>query len=339
MILAPDNGESLDDFGQCLAALMSEPIVLGTRTVSISGSVGIASTRTDGTSDLMQEADFAVYEAKRRTTAPWAVADPALVERGRRALDLEQRLHAGIADRAFKPWFQPIVKVATGEPIAYETLMRWPDSSGGPLHAGEFIDIANVTGLIAAMGRQIVPETLEFIANTDGMPVSVNLSPAELADESWLRDFVDQVHLSGIDHSQIYFEVTESSVIADLAAACERLDYLRNLGFGITLDDFGAGYSSLTYLTALPVQTVKLDQALLGSSRCGERSDEIFEAVVRFVRDLDYGMVVEGVETQEDHDYLLSLGVDYAQGWFYGRAQPAEIVLAQRSESLPVTGS
>lgn len=329
---------SVLELGPTLTRVVTDPIMLGPRRVTVSGSVGMAiSGDATDTTDLLQQADFAVYEAKQRHGASWVLADDELVGRRRREMELERRMRAAMGTGQFQPWFQPIVEVGTARPVAYESLMRWVRPDGAIVPAYEFIELATDVGLVASIGREIAGQTLAFASAVPNHRIAINLSPAELADERWLEHVVSQIDIHGVDRRGIVFEVTETSLIQDLETARCRLQRLADQGFFISLDDFGSGYSSLTYLTTLPIHSVKLDRLLLASRRNSTQSRRTFEAIVRFVQELDYSMIVEGVEDQEDHDYIMGLGVQQAQGWFYGKAIPAADILHDSTKPPPVS--
>ena len=226
--------------------------------------------------------------------------------------------------------------VGTAQPVAYESLMRWVRPDGAIVPAYEFIELATDVGLVASIGREIAGQTLAFASALPNHRIAINLSPAELADERWLEHVVSQIDIQGVDRRGIVFEVTETSLIQDLETARRRLQRLADQGFFISLDDFGSGYSSLTYLTTLPIHSVKLDRLLLASRRNSVQSRRTFEAIVRFVQELDYSMIVEGVEDAEDHAYIMGLGVKHAQGWHYGKAIPAADILRPTGEPIGV---
>ncbi len=340
VLLIRDPDVTVAELGPILTRVITDPIILGPRLIAISGSVGMArgDNATDVT-DLLQQADFALYEAKQQHGGSWVLADDRLVARRRREMDLEQRMRAAIGTGQFQPWFQPIVDVDTARPVAYESLMRWVRPNGAIVPAYEFIELATDVGLVASIGREIAGQTLEFAAALPGHRIAINLSPAELADERWLDHVVNQIDLHKVDRRAIVFEVTETSLIQDLETARRRLRRLADQGFFISLDDFGSGYSSLTYLTTLPIHSVKLDRMLLASRRNSVQSRRTFEAIVRFVQELDYSMIVEGVEDADDHDYIRNLGVKQAQGWHYGKAIPATNILRASADAAALQRS
>lgn len=330
-----------NQLGPLLVGVGSEPIVLGPRRVAISVSVGVAASRGPAsTTDLLHEADVAVYEAKKQKNgASWAFADAELVARRRHEIDLEHRMRTARGTGQFQPWFQPIVDVQKERTVAYESLMRWVHPQGTIVPAYEFVELASDVGLIASIGREVVEQTLALVSALPDTNVAINLSPAELADERWLEHVLSEIDVYGISRDRIEFEVTETSVIRDLMTARRRLQHLADQGFSISLDDFGSGYSSLTYLTTLPIQAVKLDRALISNRRKSSEARRTFDAIVRFVQELGHTMVVEGVETLEDHEHIASLDVRLAQGWFYGKAMPAKDLYeaANRPTVRPMT--
>lgn len=337
VLIVPEPTMTVPQLGPRLTRVVSEPIMIGPRRVAISGSVGLAvSHGPANSSDLLQEADFAAYEAKQRHGPSWAHADNELVARRRHEMELERRMRSAIGSGQFQPWFQPLVNPQSGVTIGYESLMRWIRPDGSVVPAFEFVDLATDVGLIASIGQEVAKQTLEIAAALPQMPVAINLSPAELSDGRWLENVVSQIDVLGIDRKCVWFEVTETSVIRDLEMASARLRALGDQGFKISLDDFGKGYSSLTYLTTLPIHTVKLDRALLARRRTSNQARRTFEAIVRLINELGYHMVVEGVEDEDDHDYVGGLGIELAQGWHYGKAIPAvEAVQRARESASP----
>jgi EAL domain-containing protein (putative c-di-GMP-specific phosphodiesterase class I) len=272
---------------------------------------------------LLRAADRALYAAKaaakggagrpRRTGAP---AGPIPEGELRRALERGE----------FRLAYQPIVALATGAITGFEALARWAHPTRGELAPGAFIPLAEETGLIVPLGRWALREACRQRAAWRGrLPggaaptVAVNLSARQLAQPDLVAQVERALAEAGIAPASLHLEITESVLIADTEAALATLTRLRALGVGIPLDDFGIGYSSLSYLRRFPIDTIKIDRSFVRDLLADERDRRVVGAIVALAHSLGLQVTAEGIETFEQKARLEALGCDRGQGYFFGR--------------------
>ncbi len=314
--------EAREAAGRVLAAL-GEPFESNGTHLRVGASVGaalVAPTLSPG--DLLRQADTAMYAAKRRGGRQSAVFEEdmhrAATERQSAQSDLAQALPRG----ELVLYYQPVVDLASGNIVALEALLRWRHPRLGLLTPEAFLDIAETTGRLAAIESWVLSQACADAAlwPADGaaapLLVGVNLSAARLQDPLVIADMTNSMEAAGLPPQRLVIEVTESGVIQNLNHAQGVLSELRVLGIKVSLDDFGAGYSSLGRLVSIPLDSVKLDRSLLlqGMKRAG-----LLKSVVDMVHSLDLRCVGEGVENREQLDQLRWAGCDMAQGFALGR--------------------
>ncbi|HEX9175274.1 MAG TPA: EAL domain-containing protein, partial [Mycobacterium sp.] len=306
--------------------LISDPFPLDTKQVTVTTSIGIAATDGHQSADeLLSQADAALYRAKGSGRNRYEIFDEPLRRWLHGRLNSEIELRKALTLDQIEVHYQPLQALNVGRGIdSVEALARWRHPQRGLLPAAEFIELAEETGVIAALdatvlamvGRQLQTWGGQF----DAPDVAVNLSPRTLASDS----LISALTASGIHHpDRLWVEITESVLMTDMAGVAARLDQLRGLGVRIAIDDFGTGHSSLTYLKRLPIDAIKIDKTFV--DRLGRDPDDtaIVTAVVTLGHTIGVRVVAEGVETERQRDILTELGCDYAQGHLISRAIPA----------------
>ncbi len=297
--------------------------------VRISASVGVGITRPGSTPvDLLRDADAALYEAKRHGRNRVEVFDDllseAIADRQRLQIELRRDIESGNLELRF----QPLRSVSEDRVVGVEALVRWPHAKRGLLGPDAFLPLAEDTGLIVPLGQWVLDAALAQAARWQqddrGLRVSVNVSPRELKQQSFVGGVAELLHRHDVDPSSICIEVTEVAAVEDLDATSATLARLRSLGIHVSLDDFGTGYSSLTWLQQLPVDTLKLDRTFVRGLVDHPASDQIVAALLALARALGLETVGEGVETQGQLDRLVELGCDEVQGFLIGRPVPAD---------------
>jgi diguanylate cyclase (GGDEF)-like protein/PAS domain S-box-containing protein len=314
--------------GQICAAL-AEPFTIRGAEVQVSASIGVAAAPRDArdSETLLAHADSAMYQAKQLARGGWAVfseeaADP------RARLSLTARLRRALREGELSLHYQPIFHLESGEPVGVEALMRWQDPEHGMVAPGDFIPVAEETGLIEALGdwvvRAVCEQQIAWAARGLDMHISFNVSPRQLKR----LDFADRVavHLgeTGADASRLTVELTESSTLQDHSLTEPILRRLHDMGLNIALDDFGSGYSSLSRLREMPVETLKIDRAFLSEVPDNREAAAIVTAILRLSRALGRTAVAEGVETEEQRRFLAAQRCPLAQGFLLGRPLPPE---------------
>jgi diguanylate cyclase (GGDEF)-like protein len=316
-----------------ILATFFEPVAVGELTLSTSASVGLAfgEVDTESATDLLRDADLAMYEAKRDGGNRVAEYRPMLHTVALRRTELEAELREALARDQFVVHYQPIFDIATETMVGTEALVRWQHPTRGLVPPGAFIEAAELSGLIVPLGAWILRtacrQTAQWqAAQPDSAPLtlSVNLSPRQLLDRTLLATVAEALHDSGLEASSLCLEITEGSVIKDFEATMPTLHALRTLGVSLALDDFGTGYSSLSYLRQLPVNTVKIDRSFVSDLGGGTSNTQIVLAIIELAHALGISVTAEGAETQSQLDSLRAMHSDYAQGYLLGRPMPRE---------------
>ena len=252
---------------------------------------------------------------------PMASYDEDMSKAHARRLLVEQRLREGLD--AVEVWFQPIISLTQGRVVGAEALARWTDALVGVVPPDEFVEAAEDTGVIDALGRHVLRGALTGAVQSGliagGHTLSVNVSALQLRQSVFASGFLRELRSAGVPPGQVVIEVTESVLVQADDPAVATLAELRRSGARIALDDFGTGYSSLAYLTRLPVHSIKIDRSL--TRRVGEsRAEAITASIVQLAHELDLDVVLEGVETVEQEEWARRLGLDRLQGWLYSPA-------------------
>ena len=318
--------------GRDIVEALAEPFTLSNgAVVQVGASVGIGLTRVDdqASSDLMHRADVGLYRAKAEGRGCFRFFEQGADARVRALANLERDLREAIAADVVVPYFQPLVKIDTGCLVGVEMLARWPHPTRGMVSPGEFIPLAEDSGLIGPMTVNLLRQACRA---ANGWPAHItlacNLSPLQLRDANLPAMVANVLAETGFPAARLELEVTESALIGDLALARSLLRDLKALGVRLALDDFGTGYSSLRHLQLLPFDKLKIDQSFVGAMATDTESAKIVSAVVGLGHSLGLSTVAEGVETQEVAELLRGLGCDIGQGWLFGRPVPAHDISA-----------
>jgi diguanylate cyclase (GGDEF)-like protein/PAS domain S-box-containing protein len=314
-----------------ILAELEPPLSLRGRTLRCSASIGVASRRPGGgASELVRDADVAMYVAKQRGRGRFEVFtadmhDALLLRRA-----VEERLQVCVRDGSFVLHYQPIVELSSGNVVGLEALVRLPDGEGGLVPPADFIVVAEESSLVVPLGaavlRRACADALAWQGlRPDGPPVgiSVNISTRQLQEGS-LGAAVEAALESGLPPGLLTLEITEGALL-DHAATEAALRRLRSIGVRLSVDDFGAGYSSLGRLRALPVDELKIDRSFVGPLRDGP-GDAVVEVVLTLGERLGLSVVAEGIETADQARRLLASGCRLAQGYFFAHPAPAEDV-------------
>jgi diguanylate cyclase (GGDEF)-like protein/PAS domain S-box-containing protein len=318
-----------------LVGAFAPPVMLDGEPHVVTASVGIA-LDTDGTSsasDLLRNADAAMYRAKERGRGKFEVFDEELRERTLERLHLERDLRGALGRGELWLAFQPIVDIARGGVIGVEALLRWSHPERGAISPATFIPIAEESGLIGEIGAWVLREACAQAARW-GVGVQVNVSPRQIADATLPSLVRDTLAATGLDASRLTLEITEGTVMDPRSDPVDVLQALGALGLQIVLDDFGTGYSSLSRLRGLPIHGLKIDRSFVADlGRPGSPSELLVGGVIQVCSALGVGVVAEGVETEAQRDHLLRLGCVLAQGFLMARPMPAKAVAQHLSPS------
>jgi diguanylate cyclase (GGDEF)-like protein/PAS domain S-box-containing protein len=325
--------ESLADISQALADSLRSPFDVAGISLEIGVSIGIARYPHDASDAqaLLRHADVAMYVAKRRGLT-YEYYDAAHDENTVRRLAIGGELRSAIADDALELYFQPQVNLRTGLAESCEALVRWTHPTQGAISPSEFIAIAESTDLIRPLTewtlRGALSQTRAWRERGVHARIAVNLSARILQDTGFparLRALLEQ---SAVPASSLELEITESAMMLDPARALRVSQEIDRLGVLISVDDFGTGYSSLGYLRDLPLNALKLDKSFVMGMRANSDDRVIVESTAKMAHALGLELVAEGVESDWDARFLAAAGYDYAQGFHYARALPADKCLA-----------
>lgn len=309
-----------------LLEVIRRPYVLDSYEQYISASAGISFCPADARDDetLIRHADMAMYHAKERAGATFAVYEAFMEEPVRSRVLHEKRLRGALERGQFVLHYQPIVDSGTGVVVGVEALVRWNDPDRGIIYPDEFIPAAESSGLIVELGEWVVAETASHFNDWKrrGLPdvsISVNISPRQFYQTDLPERFVKQLDRYGVPPAALQIEITESMTLINVTRALDTIRRLKKLGVRIAVDDFGTGHSSLNYLRRFEVDSIKIDRSFVAGIG-HERSDEtIVKAIVALGRSLGLCTVAEGVETRAQRDFLLETGCHQMQGYFFSR--------------------
>jgi EAL domain-containing protein (putative c-di-GMP-specific phosphodiesterase class I) len=321
---------------------VARPFRVDGREYSFTGSVGIAVGPRDGceAEELIRKADAAVYQTKGNGRNSYRLYNRTVSADTARRLALEGRLRGAIERGQLAIYYQPRVDASRGCIVGCEALARWRDPELGDVSPAEFVPVAEETGAIVAIGKWVLETACEQQqAWTDmgyrDLSISVNLSTRQLLDESIRQTILGALRQSRLDPRSLEVEVTEGVLISNQQAAARVLGELRELGIGVSLDDFGTGFSSLSYLKRFPVDTIKIDQIFVRDVLSDPDDAALAEAIISIADKLRLRVVAEGVETRGQCDFLLARGCTEMQGFYFSRAVPAEEFEALLRHGLP----
>jgi diguanylate cyclase (GGDEF)-like protein/PAS domain S-box-containing protein len=323
-----------------VAGAFSEPYSMGGADHFVTASIGIAVARSTGREPidpelLIRDADAAMYKAKERGRGRCEVFDAAMRARAVRRLETERELRHALDRDELQLHYQPVVALGSGEIVGLEALVRWNHPERGLLDPGEFVSIAEDSGLIEPIGRW-VQETAcrqalgwhELHPDRRPLDVAVNLSARQVAHRDLAGQVREVLARTGLDPVNLRLEVTESVLVEESASATATLEALSELGVRLVLDDFGTGYSSLAYLNRFPFDALKIDRSFVDGLGHEQERTAIVEAVIGMARALSLDAIAEGVESEAQLSELRRLGCDFAQGHLFSRPLAPENVTA-----------
>jgi PAS domain S-box-containing protein len=306
---------------------LAPPFEVNQQEIVISASIGIASSTSPHTQaeDLMRDADLAMYRAKRAGKARCEVSDTAMHANAMKRLRMETDLRKALDQKEFRVHYQPVVSLQTGKISGFEALTRWQRPEG-LLPPMEFIGVAEETGLIIPMNRQLLSEACQHLRSwqsefpaSPSLTMSVNITAKEFAQPDLANEIRRSLQQTGVDPGCLQLEIVEKIAMEDAEQSGLVLAELKALGVSLSIDDFGTGYSSLSRLRQIPVDTLKIDRAFIMHMDSDAESREIVRTIIMLAHNLGLTVVAEGTETKEHIDLLKQLGCEMAQGYFYSR--------------------
>ncbi|MEI8194385.1 MAG: EAL domain-containing protein [Phycisphaerae bacterium] len=335
-LASPDDAVRVADR---LLEAFAEPYQLGAHKVYSTASIGIVTSAipADTAEDILRDADTAMYEAKLAGKGQYVVFDIVMRERVQNRLNLENDLRRAIEGGELFLMYQPIVSLQTGATESLEALVRWRHPTRGLISPGEFIPIAEDTGLILPIGEWVLREACGRFAQWQAClgaaaprSISVNLSRNQLLLPDLPRTIAEILAQTGVAAGCLHLEVTESAVMKDIAAATKMLHAIKAIGVKLDMDDFGTGYSSLSCLHEFPVDVLKIDRSFVANIDRGRDFAALVHAVAQLARNLNISVIAEGIETVEQALMLQSLDCEFGQGYLFSKPLPADQVAAFR---------
>ncbi|UYO46714.1 EAL domain-containing protein [Rhodopseudomonas palustris] len=308
---------------------IAEPYLLQGHSVVVGASIGIAVAPGDGddSEKLLMNADMALSRAKKDTRGTFSFFEVGMDARAQARRKIETDLRAALQHEVLRPYYQPLVRLADGRITGSEALVRWPHPERGMISPAEFIPVAEDTGLINAIGAQILRSACMDAARwPDDVRVAVNLSPLQFRVGNLLSVVMDALKQSGLPPRRLELEITETLLLEKSSQVLATLHALRALGVRISMDDFGTGYSSLSYLRSFPFDKIKIDQSFVRGLCDNRESQAIVRSIISLGNGLGVTITAEGVESEAELSWLRAEGCQEAQGFLFSQARPnAEI--------------
>ncbi|MBR0737707.1 EAL domain-containing protein [Bradyrhizobium liaoningense] len=319
------------EIAERFVAAFAEPFQIEGRQIVGATSVGIVLAPRDGNMalDIMKNADAALYRAKKAGAGTVCFFEEADDKASRDRKALQSDLAGAIARNELFLVFQPFLDLGGNRITGFEALLRWQHPTRGLVPPSEFIPIAEETGLIHEIGEWVIRRACATVAQwPDEIRVAVNFSAAQFHNTAILQTIVQALADAKVSPSRLEIEITESMLLSKYGSAASVLNALLQLGVTVALDDFGTGFSSLTYLRKLPFSRIKIDQSFIRDMLVQPDCAAIVKSVISLARDLNIGVVAEGVETADQLEYLRQIACDEVQGYLISRPVAADGVLA-----------
>jgi diguanylate cyclase (GGDEF)-like protein len=304
------------------------PFTLDKNVAFASASIGIAlsSSGYDRPEDILRDADTAMYRAKENGKARSEMFDQGMHARAVSRLRLEHDLRQAVEEQQFCVYYQPIMTLATGRLAGFEALVRWNHPEKGLVSPDDFIPAAEETGLIVPIGQWVIEEACKRIKQWQvespthrSLSLSVNLSARHISQPDLVEQIKQTLERSQLNPHCLKLEITESVVMENAEAATIMFKQLRALGVQLSIDDFGTGYSSLSYLHRFPLNYLKIDRSFVSRMTSADDNSEIVSTITTLARNLGMEVIAEGIETEEQHQKLKTLGCEYGQGYLFSR--------------------
>lgn len=327
---------------------MKETIALAGRRMVMTTSIGIAVFPRDGSTcdELLKHADLALYQSKDKGRNGANFFNPALKTKASLELQLEEELRNALREgKGLQVYYQPIVDMRTGHVAKLEALVRWNHPHHGLLVPARFISIAETNGLIAELDNWVLRRACHDLRTLgqeglEQLIISVNCSALTLGRNELVEEVERALADADAAPGQLELEVTENALMGNISNTIQMLKHIRSLGVSLSIDDFGTGYSSLAYLKRLPLDTLKIDRSFIIDIPQSPQDMEIVQAILVMAHTLRLKVVTEGVETQDQLEFLRQFGSDYVQGYLFSRPQPLERILPlarQMNQREPTT--
>lgn len=320
------DSNELETLASKIIMALGKPWVIDAHEFYISTSIGIAIFPEHGKTYniLLKNADTAMHNAKLKGKSCYEVFDFQMHDNILEYIDMEKSIRYAIKNQEFTLYYQPQIDLKSGKVIGLEALIRWIHPKKGIIPPNKFIPIAEKTGLIREIGKWVIYEACrqnkEWIEKGyKPIKISINLSAIQLKQKNLIEDIKNIIEETGVDSNYIEFEITENAAIKDLEKTIGILKELKQMNFQIALDDFGTGYSSLNYLKMLPIDYIKLDKFFISNVTIDSKEQAITKFLIKLAKEMAIKIIAEGIETNDQYDYLKKHNCDIGQGYLFGK--------------------
>ena len=311
--------------------VFSYPFVLSTMEFFVTVSIGVVFAPRDGNTPqaLVKNVDTAMYVAKANGKNTYCYFDESMNVNLMRKIEMQSELRKAIEHREFQVYYQPQINLMSGKLEGFEALVRWKHADGTMVMPGDFIPLAEETGLIVPIGQHVMIEACRVVKfwNDKGykdLSMAINLSERQFHDRNFVQMVIDIIEEVQVNPKNIEFEITESLALDDIDNTINTIKKLQEIGVKFSLDDFGTGYSSMNYLKQLPVDVLKIDKSFLDTIIEDVSGQKIVQTIIAMAQILELEVVAEGVEYPEQEKYLKDMKCNKAQGYLYSRPIPEQ---------------
>lgn len=323
----------IENRARIITSCVAESRTIQGTAVSITCSLGVSVYPTDGVdaASLIQHADLAMYESKRTGRNSLYFFNMSMRNEADRYIELSTAIKNALNNNEFEVYYQPIYSAKDKRFTRCEALCRWPQADGSMISPADFIPVAEQSGLICDLGNWVVEQAMRFCLTLREqgveMNVSINRSPQEFASAQHTQQLIALRNRFNLPPHLVTLEITESLLMADHCTKAQNFLALREHNFQFAIDDFGTGYSAINYLRQYPVESLKVDKSFIAELGISHQADTLVKVIIQMAKSLNIRVIAEGVETQEQVDFLSAIDCDYMQGYFFARPMSAEAFL------------
>jgi len=320
-----ENDESVKSVLVEILEEIDRPYRIDTHLLHTSLSIGVAIFPDDGETfhDLMQYSDLAMYEAKKSGRNRYHFFDDSMFKLIKSKHEIQTHLRYALKKDELSLYYQPQICCKKEDIRGFEALLRWSNHTLGDLLPGEYIPTAEENGLIIDIGRWVLEKVCQKIADLEyRYKISANISAMQFADAAFVEHIQELISHYGIPSGRLELELTESILMSDIGRGIEKMHRLKDMGVLISIDDFGTGYSSLSYLKQFPADSLKIDRSFIKELSIDRDAAAITDAIIQMGHIFGMSIVAEGVETEEQVDFIKNHGCDLMQGYYYGKPMP-----------------
>ena len=325
--------EDVSKIAEKINEVLKDPFIIENNELYVSASIGISIYPRDGSNmdSLIKHADIAMYHVKDTGKNNYRFYSNDMTTPYFQNLSLETGIRRALDNDEFHLMYQPQINIKSGEIVGVEALLRWNHPEHGPITPAEFIPYAEETGMIVEIGHWVLRSACAELKHwrDAGLPeirMSINMSARQLTEKSIVKHVSNTLRDYGIPGHCLEIEITENTIMNDMDSVVHKLKELSKKGVYIAIDDFGTGYSSLSYLHKLPIQTLKIDRAFIKEVNMKHSGNSIINTIVAMAKGLNLNVIAEGVETQQQLEYLQEIDCSEAQGFLFGKPLTADVI-------------